>query len=66
MLIPPLCPHCPQRPPLWKDMTTFGGPAADIRWRWFCAGCRRGWEPTAEHRKRLAHAVAKGERYALR
>ncbi len=56
VLKPPNCPHCPRRPPLWKD-TSLTAPTAADNWRWHCAGCRREWEPTREHRERYGDGV---------
>ncbi|PJN35259.1 hypothetical protein CG717_03255 [Streptomyces sp. CB02613] len=50
MDLPPLCPHCPDRRALWRD-TTHTVPSQPHRWVWFCAGCRRTWEPTPEQKR---------------
>ncbi|MFG2113245.1 hypothetical protein ACGFRB_11515 [Streptomyces sp. NPDC048718] len=53
--MPPPCPRCTPAPMLWKD-TTRAVPATPDRWTWFCASCRRHWEPTAQEKRELTHA----------
>ncbi|MFF1480254.1 hypothetical protein ACFVYD_22320 [Streptomyces sp. NPDC058301] len=54
-VIPPVCPACPTRPPLWKDTSTTMPGAAD-HWHWHCAACRTLYEPTASHKVRFTYA----------
>lgn len=50
---PPKCPHCPEHPLLWKDMTTATWLSPDA-WRWHCSGCEREWAPTSEQKLEYA------------
>ncbi|GLF99748.1 hypothetical protein [Streptomyces yaizuensis] len=53
---PPRCPNCPDRPWVWRDMTTAVPERPDL-WYWYCAGCRGYWEPVPECRAVFAHGV---------
>ncbi|AXU11788.1 hypothetical protein [Streptomyces clavuligerus] len=59
--VPPNCSLCPDRPPLWKDTTTAALHRPE-RWLWYCAGCRRRWEPTGADRQGFTWGVTGPER----
>ncbi|HEY9367874.1 hypothetical protein [Streptomyces sp.] len=53
---PPTCPQCPTRPMLWKDTEHMRSDAPD-RWRWYCSGCERYWEPTATQKREYSYGT---------